>query len=182
MTAQWTTASFACALPRRAKLPRHSTEAESQRLETFLAQRRTGADRLSGSRTCVWLLLHSGLRRGECVICVSATGILLGSGSSCARAKARRIAWSIFRTSPAKRCTATWRAAAPSDPLWRLPNGQPLTDQRLRKHLAVIGQHLQIEPFYPHRLRHTCATRWSMPAWTSYTSRSCWATSNSAPR
>lgn len=56
------------AVPRPASLPRHLTEAESQRLETSLHQRLTSADPLSQLESaCGFLLLHRGLRRGECV-------------------------------------------------------------------------------------------------------------------
>jgi site-specific recombinase XerD len=34
-----------------------------------------------------------------------------------------------------------------------------LNDHWLRDHLKAIGQQLGITPLFPHRLRHTCATR-----------------------
>lgn len=50
-------------------------------------------------------------------------------------------------------------ARRPADPLWLYPNGKPMTDTWLKDHLATIGKTLEIDPLYPHRLRHTCATR-----------------------
>jgi site-specific recombinase XerD len=149
-------------LPRPASLPRHLTEAESQRLETFLAQRRTAAApvvRLENA--CVWLLLHSGLRRGECLDLRFGDLDLAGQRLIVRQGKGQkdRLVYLSHVTCQALHSYLQGAGLRPSDPLWHLPNGQPLTDQWLRKHLAVIGQHLQIEPFYPHRLRHTCATR-----------------------
>ena len=54
-------------LPRPASLPRHLTEAESQRLEAFLRHRLDTPDpRLRLENACLLVLLHSGLRAGEC--------------------------------------------------------------------------------------------------------------------
>ena len=149
-------------LPRPVSLPRHLTEAESQRLETFLAQRRTAADpvvRLENA--CVWLLLHSGLRRGECVDLRFGDLDLAGQRLIVRQGKGQkdRLVYLSGVTCQALRSYLQGALRHASDPLWRLPNGQPLTDYWLRRHLTLIGQHLQIAPFYPHRLRHTCATR-----------------------
>ena len=149
-------------LPRPASLPRHLTEAESQRLETFLAQRRTeAAPVVRLENACVWLLLHSGLRRGECLDLRFGDLDLAGQRLIVRQGKGQkdRLVYLSHVTCQALHSYLQGADLRPSDPLWRLPNGQPLTDQWLRKHLAVIGQHLQIAPFYPHRLRHTCATR-----------------------
>jgi len=43
--------------------------------------------------------------------------------------------------------------------LWRQSNGQPISTDWLRSHVAKIGKAVGIEPLFPHRLRHTCATR-----------------------
>jgi integrase/recombinase XerC len=149
-------------LPRPASLPRHLTEAESQRLETFLAQRHTAADpvvRLENA--CVWLLLHSGLRRGECVDLRWGDLDLAGQRLIVRQGKGQkdRLVYLSHVTCQALHSYLQGAGLHASDPLWRLPNGQPMTDHWLRSHLAAIGRHLQIEPFYPHRLRHTCATR-----------------------
>jgi len=54
-------------LPRPESLPRHLREADSQRLEDFLHQRLDTPDpRLRLENACLLVLLHSGLRAGEC--------------------------------------------------------------------------------------------------------------------
>ena len=45
------------------------------------------------------------------------------------------------------------------DPVWLQKNGQPISTEWLRKHVAQVGAAVGIENLYPHRLRHTCATR-----------------------
>ena len=67
-------------LPRPESLPRHLTEAESQRLETFLRSGACGGPRRAAGERLLWLLLHSGLRRGECVDLRFGTWISPGSG------------------------------------------------------------------------------------------------------
>ena len=132
-------------LPRPVSLPRHLTEAESQRLETFLAQRRTEADpvvRLENA--CVWLLLHSGLRRGECVDLRFGDLDLAGQRLIVRQGKGQkdRLVYLSSVTCQALRSYLQGALLRPNDPLWRLPNGQPMTDYWLRNHLAAVGQHL----------------------------------------
>ena len=47
----------------------------------------------------------------------------------------------------------------PSDFGWLQNNGIPLSTARLRENVAQVGLAVGIDHLFPHRLRHTCATR-----------------------
>jgi site-specific recombinase XerD len=149
-------------LPRPASLPRHLSEAESQRLEAFLSERLTSPDpviRLENA--CVFLLLHSGLRRGECVDLRYGDLDLPGQRLIVRQGKGQkdRLVYLSAVTGQALCHYLQDQTRRLTDPLWQLPNGKPLTDHWLRDHVTAIGQQLGIAPLFPHRLRHTCATR-----------------------
>jgi len=149
-------------LPRPLSLPRHLSEAESQRLEAFLAARHPSADPLIRlENASLWLLLHSGLRRGECVDLRAADLDLAGQRLIVRQGKGQkdRLVYLSAMTCQAVRSYLQGQTLRPTDPLWRLPDGRPMTDHWLRDHVTALGQQLGIEPFFPHRLRHTCATR-----------------------
>jgi len=150
------------ALPRPASLPRHLSDTDSQRLEAFLLARQHSPEptvRLENA--CVFVLLHSGLRKGECVdlqvqdLDLPAHRLLVRQG----KGQRDRLVYLSPATCQALQTYLDGAGRHPSDPLWRYPNGKPMTDSWLKAHLATIGRTLAIEPLYPHRLRHTCATR-----------------------
>jgi len=150
------------ALPRPTSLPRHLTETESQRLESTLRQRLTSADPLIRLETaCIFLLLHSGLRRGECTDLRYGDLDLPGQRLIVRQGKGQkdRLVYLSSLTCQAVRHYLQDCPPHASEPLWRLPNGQPLTDHWLRDHLRALGLQLGVAPLFPHRLRHTCATR-----------------------
>jgi len=47
----------------------------------------------------------------------------------------------------------------PTMPLWRRPDGHPLSDEWLRNHIKTLAQAAGVAKVTPHRLRHTLATR-----------------------
>jgi len=149
-------------LPRPQSLPRHLTEAESQRLETFLKTRLDSPDpTVHLENACLFVLLHSGLRKGECADLRSQDLDLSGQRLIVRQGKGQRdrLVYLSEITCQALQTYLQDAARRPTDPLWLYPNGKPMTDTWLKAHLAAIGKTLEIDPLYPHRLRHTCATR-----------------------
>ncbi|MEK7818071.1 MAG: tyrosine-type recombinase/integrase, partial [Actinomycetota bacterium] len=150
------------ALPRPASLPRHLSEAESQRLEAFLQARLPSPDpAIRLENACVFVLLHSGLRLGECADLRVQDLDLPGKRLVVRQGKGQRdrVVYLSEGTCQAIQTYLQGAARRPTDPLWLYPNGKPMTDSWLKAHLAAIGKTLEINPLYPHRLRHTCATR-----------------------
>jgi len=47
----------------------------------------------------------------------------------------------------------------PNGFVWVRKNGRPISTTQLRRYVAQVGRAVGIEPLFPHRLRHTCATR-----------------------
>ena len=150
------------ALPRPASLPRHLTEEESQRLEAFLCARLTRPDpKVRLENACLFVLLHSGLRKSEYVDVRFQDLDLAGKRLLVRRGKGQRdrVVYLSDITCQAIQLylqDAVWR---PTDPLWLYPNGKPMSDHWLRGHVAAIGRAVGVEHLSPHRLRHTCATR-----------------------
>ena len=149
-------------LPRPASLPRHLTEQESQRLEAFLRARLTSAEpKTRLENACLFVLLHSGLRKGECVdlhfqdLDVPGKRLIVRQG----KGQRDRLVYLSDIACLALQIYLPDTARRPTDPVWLHPNGKPMTDNWLKDHVAAIGRAVGIEPLYPHRLRHTCATR-----------------------
>ena len=149
-------------LRRPDSLPRHLSEAETQQLEAFLNQRMDSPDpNVRLENACLWLMLHSGLRSGECTDLLNQDLDLHGQRLIVRQGKGQkdRLVYLSQHTCLALQRYLHGASRRPTDPLWRYPSGAPMSIYWLRSHLAAIGKQLGIEPFYPHRLRHTCATR-----------------------
>jgi site-specific recombinase XerD len=149
-------------LPRPQSLPRHLSEAESQRLEAYLKTEIHSSDSQRQLRaTCLLLMLHSGLRSGECVALLRQDVDLVAKRLIIRQGKGGRDRLVYLSESTCQALRTYLRAAAhrPSDPLWRYPNGRPMKQAWLAQQVRVVGQAVGIEGLYPHRLRHTCATR-----------------------
>jgi len=149
-------------LPRPVSLPRHLSEAESQRLEAFLHARLASSDpRIRLENACLWVLLHSGLRAAECVdlhfgdLDLAAKRLIVRQG----KGQRDRLVYLSEVTCQALEHYLQGASRRPSEPLWLHPNGKPISDPWLRSHVRAIGKALAIEPLFPHRLRHTLATR-----------------------
>ena len=149
-------------LPRPQSLPRHLSEAESQTLEAFLQAEARQADLRKRLRAaCLLLMLNSGLRSGECVALHFQDLDLSGKRLIVRQGKGQRDRLVYLSESTGQAIQAYLQGAqrSPSDPLWQYPNGKPMSQAWLAGQVAKVGQALGMEPLYPHRLRHTCATR-----------------------
>ncbi|MCI0522002.1 MAG: tyrosine-type recombinase/integrase [Chloroflexi bacterium] len=150
------------ALPRPASLPRHLSAAESQRLEAFLYARLSSPDpKVRLENACLLVLLHNGLRQSECVDLRCQDLDLAGQRLIVRQGKGQRdrLVYLSAVTCQAIQVYLQDAGRRPSDPVWLYPNGKPMGDHWLRDHVAAIDQAVGIAPLYPHRLRHTCATR-----------------------
>jgi site-specific recombinase XerD len=149
-------------LPRPQSLPRHLSEAESQRLEAYLKAEIHAPDAQQHLRAaCLLLMLHSGLRSGECVALLRQDLDLAGKRWIIRQGKGQRdrLVYLSESTCQAMRTYLQETAHNPTDPLWRYPNGKPMSQDWLAQQVRAVGKAVGIEGLYPHRLRHTCATR-----------------------
>jgi len=151
-------------IPRPESLPRHLSADESQGLEEFLHQRLNTSDpRLRLENACLLVLLHSGLRAGECVDLRFQDLDLSGKRLVVRQGKGQRDRL-VYLSDNACQAIQIYLSAQNSqrrqdDPVWLQKNGKPISTDWLRKHVAQVGAAVGIENLYPHRLRHTCATR-----------------------
>jgi len=149
-------------LPRPQSLPRHLTEVESQQLETFLRQRLDTPDpRMRLENACLFLLLHSGLRAGECVDVRFQDLDLPGQRLIVRQGKGQRdrLVYLSGITCQAIQSYLQDSPRQPHDFLWLKKDGKPFSTKWLRNHVAKVGKAAGIDHLFPHRLRHTCATR-----------------------
>lgn len=149
-------------LRRPDSLPRHLTDQDSQRLETYLRERLTSPqDSQRLENACLLLMLHSGLRSGECTdlqfqdLDLSGQRLIIRQG----KGQRDRVVYLSALTCQALKLYLLGSVRRPSDPLWVSPNGKRMQQSWLSSHVAKIGKAVGIENLYPHRLRHTCATR-----------------------
>ena len=151
-------------IPRPESLPKHLSADESQRLEEFLHQRLNTPDpRLRLENACLLVLLHSGLRAGECVDLQIQDIDLPGKRLVVRQGKGQRDRL-VYLSDSACQAIRIYLSAQGSprrqnDPIWLQKNGKPISTEWLRSHVAQVGTVVGIENLYPHRLRHTCATR-----------------------
>jgi site-specific recombinase XerD len=149
-------------LPRPQSLPRHLREAESQPLEAFLkGEAKQPALRLRLRAACLLLMLHSGLRSGECVALRVQDLDLPGKRLILRQGKGGRDRLVYLSQTACQAIQAYLQGTPrlPTDPLWLYPNGKAMTQDWLADQVAKVGKAVGIEGLYPHRLRHTCATR-----------------------
>jgi site-specific recombinase XerD len=147
-------------LRRPQSLPRHLSEADSQRLEAYLI-RETQQPTARLRNACILLLLHSGLRSGECVAVRCQDLDLPGQRLIIRQGKGQRdrLVYLSQTTCQAIQAYLQGSHPNPSDPLWLYPNGKPMSQYWLTEQVSAAGKAVGIENLYPHRLRHTCATR-----------------------
>lgn len=149
-------------IPRPASLPKHLSAQESQRLETFIFQRLNTPhfkERLQNA--CLLVMLHSGLRVGECVdlrmqdLDLPAKRLIIRAGKD----QRDRLVYLSESAGLAIQLYLQDNPRQPHDLLWLNKNGKPLSTNYLRQVVAQIGVAVGIDHLHPHRLRHTCATR-----------------------
>jgi len=149
-------------LRRPISLPKYLTEAESQRLEAYLIAQTTQTD-LSSRQTaaCMLLMLHSGLRSGECTglnlqdldLPAKRLVVRLGKGQR------DRLVYLSDVTCQAISAYLQVRPFALNGPLWLSARHHPLSQGVLAKQVKETGKVVGINNLFSHRLRHTCATR-----------------------
>jgi site-specific recombinase XerD len=151
-------------IPRPEGLPRHLSVEESQHLEDFLLQRLNTPDPLLRlENACLLVLLHSGLRAGECVDLRLQDLDLPGKRLVVRQGKGQRDRL-VYLSDSAGLAIQTYLSAQgnprrQNDLVWLQKNGKPISTGWLRDHVAQVGLAVGIENLFPHRLRHTCATR-----------------------
>lgn len=149
-------------LRRPESLPRHLTEAESQRLERCLLEKIPHPKlHVRMEAACILLMLHSGLRSGECLNLRGQDLDLPGKRLIVRQGKGQRdrVVYLSDLTCQAIRAYLQGTTRIATDPLWLKSNGQPISQGWLADHVAVVGRAMGVENLFPHRLRHTCATR-----------------------
>ena len=151
-------------IPRPKSLPKHLSADESRALEDFLLKRLNTSDPcLRLENACLLVLLHSGLRAGECVDLQFQDLDLSGKRLVVRQGKGQRDRLVYLSKSACQAIqiylSAQGNQRRQNDPVWLQKNGKPISTGWLRKHVAQIGVAVGIVNLFPHRLRHTCATR-----------------------
>ncbi len=149
-------------IPRPESLPKHLSAEESQCLENFIAQRLNTPDiNLRLENACILVMLHSGLRVGECVdlhlqdLDLPGKRLIIRAG----KGQSDRLVYLSDSACQAIQLYLRDVQRQPGDFIWLQKNGRPLSVEFVRNHLARIGALVGIAHIHPHRLRHTCATR-----------------------
>lgn len=149
-------------IPRPESLPKHLSAEESQRLENFILERMNTVNfNLRLENACILVMLHSGLRVGECVDLHLHDLDLPGKRLIIREGKGQRDRLVYLSDSACKAIHLYLQGVQrqPGDFIWLQENGQPFSTGSMRQHVARIGVAAGIEHLHPHRLRHTCATR-----------------------
>lgn len=151
-------------IPRPKSLPKHLSIEESQRLENFLSQRLDTPDPLLRlENACLLVLLHSGLRAGECVDLRFRDLDLSGKRLIVRQGKGQRDRL-VYLSDIACQAIQAYLSIQDTprrqhDLVWLQKNGKSISTGWLRRHVAKVGLAVGIENLFPHRLRHTFATR-----------------------
>jgi len=149
-------------LPRPESLPRHLSEADSQRLESFVRQRLSSGDRqLALENACYFILAHGGLRACECLELQGQDLDLPAQRLRVRQGKGDRDR-TVYLTDLACQALTHYLQLAPgaaSAPLLRKADGTSLSHPWLHRHLHALGEAAGVPQLCPHRLRHTYATR-----------------------
>ncbi len=149
-------------IPRPESLPRHLSTEESPRLENFILQRLNTPDfNLRLQNAYLLVMLHSGLRAGECVdlrlqdLDLPGKRLIIRAG----KGQRDRLVYLSESACQAIQLYLQGSQRQSGDFVWLQKNGKPLSTELLRKQVAQIGTTVGIDHLFPHRLRHTCATR-----------------------
>ena len=149
-------------IPRPESLPKHLSTEESQRLENFILHRLNTTNlNLRLENACLLVMLHSGLRVGECVdlhlqdLDLPGKRLIIREG----KGQQDRLVYLSDNACLAIQLYLCNVQRQPGDFIWLQKNGQPFSTEAMRHHVVRIGVASGIEHLHPHRLRHTCATR-----------------------
>jgi len=149
-------------LPRPAAVPRHLSESQATRLESFVAQRLgSPAPRTRLENALFFVLAHTGLRASECLdlqrqdldLPAGRLTVRLGKGQR------DRVVYLSDTLQQALTLYLAHRPIPPTASLWLQPDGRPLTASWLYRCIVALGQAAGQIQVSPHRLRHTLATR-----------------------
>jgi site-specific recombinase XerD len=148
--------------PRPDSLPRHLSESESHRLESYMRSRLTAtapAQRLENA--CFFVLAHCGLRAAECLDLQCQDLDLAGGRLRIRQAKGQRdrIVYLSATAAHALCAYLEGKTLAPTTPLFLYPDGQPIGYAWLWAHTRTLGELAGVADVTPHRLRHTLATQ-----------------------
>ena len=149
-------------LPRPDSLPRHLSESENQRLETFVRNRLASTDPLLAlENACFFVLAHTGVRACECLDLQAQDLDLPGRRLLVRQGKGQRDRIVYLSALACQALTAYLQVApcAGTAPLLHKADGTALSYQWLQRHLAAVAQAAGVPKVSPHRLRHTFATR-----------------------
>jgi len=149
-------------LPRPESLPKHLTAEEALRLERFVLQNLGTPDYTQRlHHACLLVMLHSGLRAGECAdlhlqdLDLPARRLIIRAG----KGQRDRLVYLSESACQAIQLYLQGNQPPAQDFLWRQKSGKLISPEYLRNFISEIGIALGIDHLHPHRLRHTCATR-----------------------
>jgi len=148
--------------PRADPLPRYLAETEARCLESWASQQLASVDPLKClENVCLLLMLHAGLRAGECLDLTCPDMDLDHQRLTVRQAKGQRdrVVYFSHLTALALRRYLTLQPRPAEAPLLALPNGRPIGDSWLYGHTLAVGIASGVAHVSPHRLRHTFATR-----------------------
>lgn len=149
-------------LARPVSVPRHLSEADAAKLESFVAQRLGSPDpRTRLENALFFLLAHTGLRASECLD-LHRQDLDLPAGRLTVRLGKGQRDRVVYLSDTLQQALTLYLAHNPVQPtasLWLQPEGRPLTASWLYRCIVALGRaagHIKVSP---HRLRHTLATR-----------------------
>ncbi len=149
-------------LPRPQTLPRHLSQTDSQRLESFVRSRLDHADPLIRlENACFFVLAHTGIRAGECVDLYGQDLDLPDRRLWVRQGKGQRDRV-VYLSDTACLAISSYlagRQPGPTNPLFVRPKGQPIGYHWLKNHIKALGHAAGEIAVTPHQLRHTLATR-----------------------
>jgi site-specific recombinase XerD len=149
-------------MPRPQALPRHLSEADSQRLENYVRSRLDLCDPLIRlENACFFVLAHTGIRARECVDLRGQDLDLPGRRLWVRQAKGQRdrVVYLSDTVCLAISRYLAGRQPVPTAPLFIHAKGQPIKYVWLKNHIKALGQAAGEIAVTPHQLRHTLATR-----------------------
>ena len=149
-------------LPRPAAVPRHLSEADASKLESFVAQRLPSSDpSIRLENALFFLLAHTGLRASECLD-LQRQDLDLAAGRLTVRLGKGQRDRVVYLSETLQQALTLYLVHCPIPPtasLWLQPDGRLLTSSWLYRHIVALGLAAGQIKVSPHRLRHTLATR-----------------------
>jgi len=149
-------------LARPLSVPRHLSEADAVKLESFVRLRFWSGDPLIRlENACFFLLAHTGLRASECLD-LQRQDLDLPTGRLTVRWGKGQRDRVVYLSDTLQLALTLYLAHSPIPPtasLWLRPDGRPLTSTWLYRCIVALGLAAGQIKVSPHRLRHTLATR-----------------------